>query len=358
MLAPPAPRKVLFVIPSLAGGGAERAVSTLSQAFQAHGHEPIVATFGGPVEYPVGGRHVDLGAGWPASRIARKLAHTFLPVLPLRRLIAKEHPGAVVSFLSNVAPILAFRPLTVSVRTHYERLSFLDRIAIHTLYRLPHVLRTVVPSRGLADDLRRRGLPRVVTIPNAVDLDAVRAAIVSGGPPPFRDHIVAVGRLEPVKGYDLLLDAYAASGLADRADLVIVGEGPERDRLAARIKELGLRRAHLIGAVPNPFPYVASARFMALTSRMDVFPNVLVEGLACGTPLVAVDCPYGPREIIEDGVNGFLVPQGDPAALARTFSRLYEDDVLRDRLAAQAERSAERFSVAAILPSWLEILGI
>ena len=127
-----------------------------------------------------------------------------------------------------------------------------------------------------------------------------------------------MGRLSPQKDFRTLLHAFARVRDHVPARLVILGEGPERETLEALVSELGLEEAvALPGWVGNPYPWMVHAGAYALSSRWEGLPSVLIEALYCGVPIVATDCLSGPREILDDGAHGLLVPVGDVDALAR-----------------------------------------
>lgn len=197
-------------------------------------------------------------------------------------------------------------------------------------------------SRAIADDLRQYfGIRRVpiAVLANPIlpdDLPDLAAAPCphpwlaeprGAGRPPV---IVALGGLRQVKGFDTLLRAFAR--LADqRARLILIGEGKERGHLGALAGRLGLAdRLDLAGFRANPFPYLARADLLALSSRREGLPNALVEAMALGTPVVATDCTGGVRDLLQSGPGGGrlgpLVPVDDPAALAAAL-----DETLRRR---------------------------
>jgi glycosyltransferase involved in cell wall biosynthesis len=166
--------------------------------------------------------------------------------------------------------------------------------------------------------------------------------------------LLAVGRLVPEKGFDLLLRAHAATALP----LVILGEGPERDALAALARELGTAdRVSMPGFVDNPYAWMARAAALVLSSRREGLPTVLVEGLALGTPIASVDCPWGPREILDGGAYGELVPPGDDAALAGAITRAVADGRTPERVAHRRAR-ADVFSLEAAVGSYARLLAV
>lgn len=174
--------------------------------------------------------------------------------------------------------------------------------------------------------------------------------------------VVALGRLAPEKGFDLLLRAFAplAQEFPDWR-LYIVGEGGERPRLEGMVRELGLEdRALLPGAVFPAWGVLRRAQVFALSSRVEGFPNALLEAMARGVACLAVDCPSGPGRIVRHERDGLLAPYGDPNAVTASMTaglrRLLADPDLRQRLGARAPDVLERFSVARILPLWQEII--
>jgi len=197
--------------------------------------------------------------------------------------------------------------------------------ALPVLYRLVvrHADMIVAVSRGVAQDLvATASLPsrRVEVIYNGVvgpdfadrrDAEASLEFVPDG-----RQAIINVGRLADQKDHATLLRAFAM--LADpQLYLLLLGEGPSRVELEALARELGIaERVLMPGAVSNPLPAIKAARLFVLSSRYEGFPLVLIESLACGTPVVSTDCPFGPDEVLEGGKYGTLVPVGAPQALA------------------------------------------
>src|SRR5262249_8720609 len=146
-----------------------------------------------------------------------------------------------------VASTLTFHPIIQSIHTHVERLSFLDRLVMKLLFRLRHVRAVIVPSAGLQRSISRYArTDKVFVIPNPVDIAALQGSNAIPDTPTVQS-IVAMGRLVPIKRFDALIRAYAASSLKDAADLIILGEGPERAALEQLISDLGLARVRLVG---------------------------------------------------------------------------------------------------------------
>ncbi len=186
----------------------------------------------------------------------------------------------------------------------------------------------IAVSRELGDDLQSQGVSpaRLAVIPNGVDIDAIvrdaQAPVdhpwFAVGTPPV---VIAVGRLSPQKDFATLIRAFAAARQVRPTRLVILGDGPaaERARLAALAEALGIGSDLWLGGYQaNPHAFVARATLSVLSSRWEGASNVLIEALACGTPVVATACPTGVREVLTEGC-GRLVPVGDAAAMARAM---------------------------------------
>ncbi|MET9427615.1 glycosyltransferase family 4 protein [Streptomyces sp. NPDC003036] len=214
----------------------------------------------------------------------------------------------------------------------------------------------VTVSEGDARVWRERmPLPatRVLAIPNSVPEPPVAPSDVSG------KTVVAAGRLSPEKQYHVLIDAFAKVVKAHPDwDLRIYGWGTERDKLLARIEELGLYNSVRLMGPHSPIePEWAKGAIAASTSRHESFGMTLVEAMRCGLPVVSTDCDYGPREILADGEDGILVPVGDADAVATALLTLIDDEELRRKMGAAALRNARRFHPARVAEQYEELFG-
>ena len=332
---------VAFFLPSLEGGGAERVTLNLAGGIAARGHrvDLVLASRTGPflAAVPPGVRVVDLAAG----RVIRALG-------PLAAWLRDERPDHLVSALdhANLVALWAARRagtrtrVTCVVHTTMSRTisnpgAWTDRVLLPPLirrfYRRAHAV--VAVSAGAGDDLRAflgDRVRRVDVIPNPVVLPDLDARAAGASPHPWFDDaarpvVLGVGRLWHQKDFATLLRAFHAAGLAGRARLVILGEGVLRPELEALRHELALDDdVALPGFVASPYPAMARAAGFVLSSVFEALPTVLIEALALGTPVVSTDCPEGPREILDGGRWGRLVPVGDVAALAAALRALVE----------------------------------
>jgi glycosyltransferase involved in cell wall biosynthesis len=192
---------------------------------------------------------------------------------------------------------------------------------------------------------------RVICIPNIVKIPQTKKT-------KRKNEVLAVGRLMPQKGFDLLLKAWTevCTQIPDWT-LCIVGEGPLRDVLVKQTANLGItNRIRFEPFSDVPFDLYAQCGIFVLSSRFEGLPYVLIEAMACGTPCVSFNCPNGPSTLIENGVNGLLVPAEQTSALADALVQLIQNAVLREQMGKSAKKIANLFSESQIAQLWLETL--
>ena len=170
-----------------------------------------------------------------------------------------------------------------------------------------------------------------------------------------RPAILAVGRMHYHKDYPTLLRAMVIVRRTTNARLVFLGDGEERGNLVALARQLEIASCvSFLGDVPNPLPYMKRAAALALSSVEEGLPTVLIEALAVGLPIVATDCPSGPREILCDGAHGTLVPVGDSAALAEALVRVLQ----QPRRPSIPDEALARFRHDHVISKYLSILEV
>ena len=194
--------------------------------------------------------------------------------------------------------------------------------------------------------------PRIEHVPNAArDLGAARPDLDARV-------VLGAGRLNRQKGFDLLVSAFARVAPSHRDwRLRICGQGQEREELERLVAEQGLQG---IAKLPGPRDLgeeIGKASVFVLSSRFEGFPLVLLEAMSVGMAVVSFDCPTGPRDLVEDGRNGLLVPANDVEALAAAIARMMDDEELRRRCAAAAPGSVRAYSAEAVGRRWEELLS-
>lgn len=360
----PVRARITCVISSLGCGGAERVMVGLAGRLAALGYRVSLLTTEDVPDFfdvPVGVSRRALPAGavtscrWFDLRRQRQRTQT------LRTALLRDDPQVVISFVDsmNVAALLALSgsgvPLIAAEHTDPRRHRIGLRWSWLRRWYYPRASRVVLLTADVRDwALRLWPRWRAVAIPNAVESDGGAGGRPEGSGPRT---LLAMGRLGPEKGFDILLEAFArlAPGFPDW-QLRIYGEGGERARLEALIDRLGLAgRAHLPGIVRRPGDFLAQADVFAVPSRYEGFSMVLAEAMALGVPAVATACS-GPAAIIRDGIDGLLVPPEDPAALAQALARLMLDGDERRCLGARAVEVAERFSPERIVGQWQSLI--
>ncbi len=198
---------------------------------------------------------------------------------------------------------------------------------------------------------------RIRVIHNPIDLKEVRRLAREPLPAPQeRDFIVTAGRLEYQKGHDILLEAFAASAAASNLDLVILGRGSRERELKHQAARLGLAdRVKFPGFTANPWAWFSRAKLFVLPSRWEGFPSVVVEALACGVPALVTSCDFGPAEVVEHGVSGFVVPPEDPASFRAAMDLLLRRDDLTDKLRRNGKARATQFGIDEMITAYCDL---
>jgi glycosyltransferase involved in cell wall biosynthesis len=358
---------IVFVGHSLACGGAERVMCRMADFWAACGRDITIVTLDSAESdfYPLDSRvrRVALGLASDSATRIEAVVNNMSRLQRLRAEIKNHEPGVVISFVDslNVLTLLATWGLHVAViiseridPRHHPIDAVWNQLRT-SLYRRANAL--VVQSMAVrcwAEELAPAG--RVHVIPNPVAVADTGNETI--GVPVLKPFAVAMGRLDPQKGFDMLIEAFACCAKTRREwSLVIIGEGTERERLTSLAARLGIaERVHMIGRLKAPAAVLREASLFVLSSRYEGFPNALLEAMCCGLPVISFDCPSGPAEIIRHGVDGVLVPPENPLALAGVMMRLMNDAHERQYLGAQAVRVAERFSLEKVMLQWERVI--
>lgn len=365
--------KIAIVIHSMGSGGAERVSAHLANLWSVDGAEVHLITIA-KSEYdffslhPTVRRH-SLGLASNSKNLLWAIAANFLRICALRALFKTLKPDVVIAMMtgSAVLSLIASRNLDIRVivseRT-YPPNYHLGRIWEWLRQKTYPLAYRVVMQTGDGLTWLNQIIPSAhgLVIPNPVKypLPVVEPFINPD------DHIgsermvaLGVGRLDCEKQFDRLLTAFSMLSEKYRDwDLVILGEGSESRRLLDMIANLGLQgRVFMPGRVGNICDWYTRANLYVMSSRLEGFPNTLVEAMSYGCAAVSYDCDTGPRDIIRDQVDGLLVrPVGDSNALATTLNLIMGDDVLREEMGNEAIIVRERFSLQAIYCLWQAIL--
>ena len=361
--------KILIFINSLAGGGAERVSATLANFWARKNWEVTIVTLAQKSEdfYFLDSKieRISLNLAGDSTNFLHGLLQNVLRVLALRRTIKQLRPQIVLSMMSTPNVLLAFASqridnlCTVGSERCYPPHAPLGLVWSTLCKKMYGRLSAVVAlTHECAQWIEMHSSAACVrVIPNAAAwplLDNVPIIVPDLLCNPERKILLAVGRLNTVKNFEVLISVF--SKIADRYpdwDLVILGEGPERQVLEAIISDTALgSRIFVPGIAGNVGEWYARADLFVMSSRSEGFPNALSEALAHGLPAVSFDCDTGPRDIIRHGVDGLLVPVGDALGLNDALERVMGNTNLRKQLAARATDARERFSIERIAGMW------
>jgi GalNAc-alpha-(1->4)-GalNAc-alpha-(1->3)-diNAcBac-PP-undecaprenol alpha-1,4-N-acetyl-D-galactosaminyltransferase len=356
--------KVTLVIGGMGMGGAERVMSILANYWATHGWEVTLITLvdrSKPSFYPLDPKIqlVQLGVTGDSGNPVMAIVKIWQRVRVLRQAIIASAPDVAIGFMatSGVMSVLACWnlgiPVIVSKRI-YPAMSEANRV-----WKL--LMKWTYPFADLVVVLTKSALSfyppdkgyRAIVLPNPVIVPPATDLIDGLLPTPT---LIAVGRLAPQKGFDLLITAFAKIQ-HDYPDwhLTILGEGESRLELEELRSEYQLiDRVHLPGKVTNVHDYLRQADIFVMSSRCEGFPNALCEAMACGLPVISTDCLSGPREIITDRVDGILVATEDVESLAMGLSELMSDPAKRQQLAHAAPQILERFGLEQVMSLWTD----
>jgi glycosyltransferase involved in cell wall biosynthesis len=362
-----AKQRVAIFTANMDGGGAERAMLKLAGGIADQGYDVDLVLSRAEGHYldevPDSVRIVDLHARRVLSSIPG-----------LVRYLRRERPNAMLTSMNyvNIVGIWARTLARVDTRLIVNEQNALSLEAAHSPRRrhrlMPRLIKRFYPwadgvtsvARGTADDLvSTAGVsPNLIeVVHNPIVTTELRELVAEPlGHPWFGPGqvpvVLGVGRLAPQKDFGTLIRAFARVIVRRPCRLMILGDGPERASLEALVADRGLTGSvDLPGWISNPYPYMARAGVFVLSSRWEGLPSVLIEALFCEVPVVATDCLSGPREILEGGRYGALVPVGDEEALAAAI-----EAALAGELAPPPAESWEPYEQETVVRRYLEVL--
>lgn len=366
--------KILYCIACTChSGGMERVLANKANYLARHGYEIVVVTTDQrgkqpffPLEPSI--RCIDLGINYDENNgksFLNKLLH--YPVKQalhrkrLKAVLMKERPNVTVSMFNNDAGFIpgikdgSAKLLEIHF-SKFKRLQY-GRKGVWKLadwWRSKQDEKTVRKFDRFVvlteeDKAYWGNLPNFMVIPNAISGIPAGTALLEN------KRVIAVGRYTFQKGFERLVDAWhlLASRFPDWK-LDIIGDGEERPLLEQRIRSYGLERQVTLTRPTQEIGKVyMEASILASSSRYEGLPMVLLEAQAFGLPIVAFQCKCGPKDIVSDGINGYLVPEGDTAGMAQRLETLMKDVTLRKRMGLKAKESASRFNEEAIMEKWM-----
>lgn len=365
--------KIILIISSLKQGGAERVITYIASYLKKEKYEISL------ILYEKKGEFLDeLPGHIHIYDFRKRTPRDFIRlILSTRKVIKEAKPDIVLSFLfytnivtglavlflkRNFKIILSERnyPPEFLLRTHF---GWVKKLLMMFTYPKADL---VIPNSNLTKIELGKNFnvrsDKLKTIYNPIDLEKVIEKSHEEVVHPFfgdknSQVIISVGRLVSQKRFDRLLRVFSlVKKLNENARLIIVGDGELRAYLSELAVELNIHESvDFIGFQANPYAWVFKADIFVLSSDFEGFPNVLLESMACRTPIISTDCPSGPNEVIVNGVNGLLVPPHDEEGMAVAVNTLLDNRELREKFAKEGLNRVEEFAIEKILPQYEDL---
>lgn len=348
--------KILFFIHSLNAGGAERVLSLLVNEWVTYGHDVTIVTSKNVRFYKIDDavRVILSNNDISAKYLNNPLTRNIKSISNYKNIMISEEPDVIISFmttmniLTTIAAKLANKKIILSEHTNFDRLdSKLWRMMRRIFY--PYSDKLVVLTNY---DKNKYLFHRDVTvIENPIH-------IWNSDEKKIRQQVfLAVGRLNKVKGFDLLLEAFSRLSNINNWKLIILGEGPERKNLEKLCIDLNIDKyVEMPGNVTNIREYYYSAKIFVLSSRAEGFPVALCEAMSCGCVPISFDCMTGPREIISHNKNGLLVEAENVEQLASAMQSLMQDNASIEIMAQEAKKIKKRLDIELISRKWFDVI--
>jgi glycosyltransferase involved in cell wall biosynthesis len=345
-------KKILLISHGLNGGGMERSLVTLANYFSMHHSVTILNIYKTDIFFELDNK-IDII--WPDFERYNRVLH-IIRILPfLRRNLKKIKPDVVLSFgetfNSYVVLASAFLKtrLVLTNRMWPElKLGFPADLLNKYFYRFAYGV--IAQTQIAKETIKKKAYNRNITvIPNSVvPIDVLLKE--------KKQQIVSVGRLSKAKGHTYLLKAFAKLQ-AKEWSLHFVGDGPLRQSLEGEAATLGIvERVYFHGHLKNFSVLLAESEIFILPSLFEGFPNALIEAMSVPMACISSDCIAGPRDIIQNGVNGILVKPGNSTELAAAIEQLISDKAYRDSLAQEAKKVRDTYNFETIARRYLDFI--
>ncbi len=360
-----AKKKLMFIIPSLVDGGAEKVLVEIVNHLDATKYEISLVLFEKKGVYLSSiPNYVKIYSLKKKSRYS-----VIKLIVRLTKLFRRIKPDTALSFMEYAdliaiyAKLLSLHKFNVIISIHnylssdllYDRYRSIKSFLCRNTFK--YADNVIVPSQGLKYDLTENyklSSEKIKVIYNPLDLKEItnlkKAAFMNDK---FSKYIIACGRLTKQKDYPHLLKAYSLIYKNIEEKLVILGEGEDEEKLNQLVKKLGIQgMVFFLGFQKNPYKFMKNATIFVLSSLWEGFAIVIAEAMACAVPVISTDCPSGPGEIITNGENGILVTPGNEKDLADAMLTLIRHKELRKKFSEEGKKRSEDFMIEKILPQY------
>lgn len=354
--------KIALIGYRLSGGGSDKVMANLSVFFEKQGFEVHIIIVLDEVSFPYSGKLVNLGL------LKNKNNGFFNKATRLKALrdYLKENKFDFIidfRFRTKIIQELILSRLIYNAKTIFTVHSFLiDHYMPNNSWLTRLMYNHCFANAAITDEMKKlietkHQLRNVVMIHNPVNLEEIDEKQQENITLDF-DFIAAVGQYEnEIKQFDKLIESYTKSDLAKKQiHLIIIGNGDETKLRKVMAEHNISDYVHLLGYQENPFKYVSKSKFLVLSSKNEGFPNVILESLACKTPVISFDCDFGPRDIITSFENGILVENQNWQKLTETMNLFVSDENLYHYCKKNALKSIEPFLLEKIGNQWLNLM--
>lgn len=324
-MTPPV-KKFLFIVEDLYGGGAEKVLLNTASLLKDAGAEVTLYTLREKIDHtlPDNINPINLGMVTKLTKAISNVAVEKIQASLILKKIKEISPDVIIS--CSCDKITRHLPETLNIYywIHGNVTGFAKDNAkgYEKFKRFYNGKKLICVSRGIADDIFHnvKATPKSCqVIYNPFDIEKIQALADEPFSKPFDKYFIHVGTFEERKRHDRLLQAYQLSGVD--TPLVLMGKGDLRPKIEAMIEEMDLAsKVKIIDFQKNPYPYIKAAQALILTSDAEGLPTVLIEALICHTPVISVDCPSGPAEILTTPLDKFLIPMEDINELAMAIT--------------------------------------
>lgn len=357
-------KNICIIASSLGGGGAERVAAQQSKLLQDIGFNVFVITILNSVTYSVSGELLNLGLEIDATdtikakirrhfRIRRFLRNNNIDIVIDHRIRSSVLNELLYSYFTYFKISVMYYVHSYKVENYIPR----DNVFIRLVFNRAQNIITV--SKAIEKKVEKIfAFKNIKTLYNPIEHYNAKLPLTEENSLNY-EYVLFYGRLvDEVKNLKLLINAYHKSILSEREiKLLIVGDGKDKDMLKEMVQRLGLSEMILFKPfMPNPFPIVKGAKYTLLTSNHEGFPMTILESLACGTPVVSVDCKSGPNEIIRNTFNGLLVSNNNIEELVNAMNSFILNSELYNNCKLNTKVSISQFTIDVIAKQWYNLL--